>query len=89
MKQDIAAPVNIMRRNGKLSRFERLLAAGLSAVWLSAGGTALYIALANSRWVMAGLASVAIVYGAAWLRVALLARRLGWPKLAAPWRSVK
>jgi len=78
-----------MRRNGKLSRLERLLAVGLSAVWLSAGCTALSIALANSRWGMAALASVAIVYGAAWLRVAFVARRLGWPELVAPWRSVK
>jgi hypothetical protein len=38
---------------------------------------------------MTALASVAIVYGAAWLRVALLARRLGWPELIAPWRSAK
>jgi hypothetical protein len=81
--------VNIMRRNGKLTRIERRLAAALSAVWLSAGCAALYIALANSRWVMTALASVAIVYGAAWLRVALLARRLGWPELIAPWRSAK
>jgi hypothetical protein len=77
-----------MRRNGKPSRLERLIAAGLSAVWLSAGCAALYIALTNSRWLIAALALLAVGYGAAWLRVAFRARPLVWHELVAPWRSV-
>jgi hypothetical protein len=78
-----------MRRNGKLSRLERLLAVGLSLVWLSGGCIALYFALINARWGMVALALVAVVYGAAWLRVAALARLLTWLEFVAPWRSVR
>jgi hypothetical protein len=78
-----------MRTNGKLSRLERALAAGLSVVWLFFGCKALYLALSNSRWGMAVLASGAVVYGFAWIRVAILARLLSWREIVAPWRPIK
>jgi hypothetical protein len=61
----------------------------LSLVWLSCGCVGLYVGLADARWGMALLALATVVYGAAWLRVAALARLLTWPELVAPWRSTK
>jgi len=77
-----------MRRNGTLSRLERGLAVALSVIWLAGGAFALYLALARSHWVMAFVALGALVYGAAWLRVAARARLLTWVELIAPWRRV-
>ena len=77
-----------MHRRGTLSPFERGLAVCLSLVWLCGGAFALYFALVHSRWGMGLVALAALVYGAAWLRVAALSRLLTWPKLIAPWRRV-
>jgi hypothetical protein len=63
-----------MRRNGKLSRVERLLAAVLSIVWLAGGVIALDIALTRARWAMAVAASLAIGFGVVWLCVAARSR---------------
>jgi hypothetical protein len=75
-----------MQRRSGLSRFERGLAVCLSLAWLCASGYALYFALFESRWGIAFVALGALVYGAAWLRVAVLARLLTWQELIAPWR---
>jgi hypothetical protein len=78
-----------MRRGGKLSRLERLLAIGLSLVWLGAGCAALHLAFAQARWGVGIGALLALLYGAAWLRVAALSRLLTWPELIAPWRALR
>jgi hypothetical protein len=78
-----------MPRKRKLSRLERAVAVGLSLLWLAAGTVSLCLALAGTRWGWAAAALAAIVYGLAWLRVAVLARPLRWPEIAAPWRSTR
>jgi hypothetical protein len=79
---------NRMRRTGTLSPPERGLAVGLAVLWLCGGAFALYFALIHSRWGMGLVALTALIYGAAWLRVAALSRLLTWPELIAPWRRV-
>jgi hypothetical protein len=78
-----------MLRKRKLSRLERAVAVGLSLLWLAAGIVSLCFALADARWGWAAAALVALVYGLAWLRVAVLARPLSWPEIVAPWRSAQ
>jgi hypothetical protein len=77
-----------MRRTATLSRLERGLAVCLSVIWLAGGAFALYLALARGHWMMAFVALGALVYGAAWLRVAARSRLLTWVELVAPWRGV-
>jgi hypothetical protein len=77
-----------MPKRRALSSFERGLAVCLSLVWLGAGALALYLALVHSRWGMGVAALAALIYGAAWLRVAALSRLLTWPELVAPWRRI-
>jgi hypothetical protein len=48
----------------------------------------LYLALVQGRWIMAFVALGALLYGAAWLRVAARSRLLTWVELIAPWRRV-
>jgi hypothetical protein len=76
-----------VRTGRKLSKLERALAICLSLIWVAAGCVALNAALIHSRWLIAACAVVAIAYGIAWARVAVLSRLLTWPKLIAPWRS--
>ena len=71
----------------KLSKPERIVAICLAVIWIAVGCTALYFALVHSRWVIGIVALAGVGYGIAWARVALLARRLTWPELFAPWRS--
>ena len=77
-----------MPKRRALSPFERGLAVCLSLVWLGCGALALYLALVHSRWGMGVAALAALIYGAAWLRVAALSRLLTWPELVAPWRRI-
>ncbi|HEY4956296.1 MAG TPA: hypothetical protein VII31_00655 [Caldimonas sp.] len=76
-----------MQRQRRLSRLERILAVGLSLAWTIGGGAALRLAWLDSRWGLGLAAVLALVYGLAWLRVAALARLLGWAELVAPWRA--
>jgi hypothetical protein len=69
-----------------LSAAQRAVALCLALVWITAGSTAAYFAFVRSRWLIAGAALAAIVYGIAWVRVALLARLLTWREILAPWR---
>lgn len=77
-----------MQRRGTLSPLERGMAVGLALVWLCGGSFALYFALVNSRWGLGIVALAALIYGAAWLRVAALSRLLTWPELIASWLRV-
>ena len=77
-----------MQKRRPLSPFERGLAICLSLVWLGAGGLAMYLAWVQSRWGMGVAAVAALIYGAAWLRVAALSRLLTWPELVARWRRI-
>ena len=77
-----------MRKPGTLSPFERGLALALSLVWLGGSVGTLYFAVLQSRWLPGFLAIAALVYGAAWLRVATRSRLLTWAELIAPWRRV-
>jgi hypothetical protein len=77
-----------MRKSATLSRLERGVAVGLSVIWLAGGGFTLYLALVQGRWIMAFVALGALIYGAAWLRVAARSRLLTWVELIAPWRRV-
>jgi hypothetical protein len=70
-----------------LSRTERAVALCLALIWIAAGGAGIYIALLQSRWVVAACALAALAYGIAWGRVAAFSRLLTWPSLFAPWRS--
>lgn len=76
-----------MRRRS-LSPIERGVAVILAVVWLLAGAAGLYVALAHSRWTLAIVSVAALVYAAAWLRVAARSRLLTWRELIAPWRRV-
>jgi ABC-type transport system involved in cytochrome bd biosynthesis fused ATPase/permease subunit len=69
-----------------LSKVERAVALCLALVWITVGCTAAYFALVRSRWLIAAAALAAIVYGMAWVRVALLARLLTWKEILVPWR---
>jgi hypothetical protein len=73
-------------RNRTLSRLERTLALALASAWLLGGGAALVLSLREGRWLLAAGALLALVYGAAWVRVAVFARPLSWAELVAPWR---
>lgn len=75
-----------MPRIRALSPAERLLAGGLSCVWLLGGSVALWFAVTASRWSVAALAMVALGFGIAWLRVVLLSRLLTWQEFVTPWR---
>jgi hypothetical protein len=77
-----------MRKKGSLSRLERGLAIALAAIWLVGGACGIYLALARGRWGLSFVALAAVIYGAAWLRVAARARLLTWNELVAPWRRV-
>ena len=78
-----------MKRSRTLSSLERVLAVCLSLPWLCGGAFAFYFALIHSRWGIAVAALAALVYGAAWLRVAALSRLLTWAELVAPWRRLR
>ena len=71
-----------------LSPIERGVAVSLALVWLCGGAFALYLALVHARWGVAIGGVAALVYGAAWLRVAARSRLLTWHELIAPWRRV-
>jgi O-antigen/teichoic acid export membrane protein len=71
-----------------LSPLERGLALALALVWLCGGAFASYFALAYSHWGMAIGGFAALLYGAAWLRVAAFSRLLTWRELIAPWKRV-
>jgi hypothetical protein len=75
-----------MKRNRTLSPFERVVALCLSLAWMGGGALASYFALIHSRWVIGAAALGALLYGAAWLRVAATSRLLTWAELTAPWR---
>jgi hypothetical protein len=77
-----------MPKRRTLSPFQRGLAVFLALVWLGGGALALYLALVHSRWGVGIAALAALIYGAAWLRVAALSRLLTWPELIAPWRRI-
>jgi hypothetical protein len=76
-----------MRTGRKLSKLERALAIVLALVWVAAGLAALYVAVVGSHWALGFCALIAVAYGLAWTRVAVLSRLLTWPKLFTPWRS--
>ncbi|HEX3398239.1 MAG TPA: hypothetical protein VHS76_16160 [Steroidobacteraceae bacterium] len=76
-----------MRAARTLSTAERIIAICLALIWIGGGCTGLYFALAQSRWLIGIVALAALAYGIAWVRVALLARLLTWPRLFAPWRQ--
>jgi hypothetical protein len=78
-----------MKRSRTLSSSERVLAVCLSLAWLCGGALALYSALIHSRWGIGVAAIAALIYGAAWLRVAALSRLLTWAELVAPWRRLR
>ena len=71
-----------------LSPTERAVAVCLALVWLCGGALALYLAFVHARWGVAIGGLAALVYGAAWLRVAIRSRLLTWQELVAPWRRL-
>ncbi|HEV7577557.1 MAG TPA: hypothetical protein VGO85_16110 [Caldimonas sp.] len=75
-----------MITNRTLSRPELALALVLAGAWLLGGGAALVLSLREGRWLLVACALVALLYGAAWIRVAVFARPLTWAELVAPWR---
>jgi len=75
-----------MRASRKLSKLERSLAIFLALVWVAAGFAALSVAVRGSRWGLSICALIAIGYGLAWARVAVLSHLLTWPRLLKPWR---
>jgi hypothetical protein len=78
-----------MRTARKLSKLERALAVILALIWICGGLVALYATLIHSQWSLSLCALIAVAYGLAWTRVAVLSRLLTWPKLFTPWRSGK
>jgi len=77
-----------MRKRGTLSRLERGVAVGLAAIWLAGGACAMYVALVHGRWGLGFVGLAAVLYGAAWLRVAARSRLLTWHEFIAPWRRI-
>jgi len=62
-----------------LGRADRAVAALLAAVWLIGGLFALFLAVAQQRWLGLVLGPLAIGYGVLWVRVVQTGRRLRWP----------
>jgi hypothetical protein len=76
-----------MRTARELSKLERALAIVLALAWIAGGLVALYATLVRSHWGLSICALIAVAYGLAWARVAVLSRLLTWPGLFTPWRS--
>jgi len=78
-----------MKRSRTLSSVERVVALCLALTWLCGAAFAFYFAWLHSRWGFGVAALGALLYGAAWLRVAARSRLLTWAELVAPWRRLR
>jgi len=76
-----------MQPRSSLSPMNRTVAAVLALVWIVVGVVSLVLSLVHERWLLALLAVVAILYGAAWIRVAVHGRLLRGRDLVTPWRA--
>jgi hypothetical protein len=63
----------------KPSLSNRIVALMLAAVWLTLGAIGFLVGLAQARWLLLGIGTLAVAYGLLWVRVVKLGKQLQWP----------